>query len=165
MNISTGYKRFFCKKTVFGSLLMLGGALLLIPATSSASDYRSSASYKVYGEYQFPRLGVFGFGISNPYTSRRYNNHYYGGYNSHGYRGNRHSGRRAYKKGYAQGQRDAHHYGQSTNKRWLHRKKQSYSSPGHSGHSNRGGHGNGRFSTRSHNGHSGHTANRRSGHH
>jgi len=156
MKSLTGYRAFPVRKAVLGSLL-LGGMLMLVPATSKASDYQSSVSYRVYSSDSAARLQVFGFGISNPYTSRQYRNRYLADYNRRVYQHNGQSNRRAYKKGYAHGQRDAHGYGQSVNKRWLQNKKNSYRGLGHQGFS----HGNGHFSSGSHRGHAGHNPGRR----
>lgn len=156
MKSLTGYRAFPVRKAVLGSLL-LGGMLMLVPVTSKASDYQSSVSYRVYSNDSVARLRVFGFGISNPYTSRQYRNQYWGDYNRRGYQHNSHNNRRAYKKGYAHGQRDAHRYGQPVNKRWLQNKKNSYRGFGHQGSSHRNGH----FSSGSHRGHAGHNSGRR----
>jgi hypothetical protein len=157
----TIYRTFPVKKVVLGALLLLGGMCLLGPGTSSASDYHSTISYRVYSNDSFSKLRVVGFGISNPYTSRQYRNRYLGDYNRRVYQDNGQSNRRAYKKGYAHGQRDAHRHGQPINKRRLNNKKNSHRGFSHPGSS----HGNGHFSNGLSRGHAGHNSGRRSDHH
>ncbi|MEL0083617.1 MAG: hypothetical protein VW985_11350 [Gammaproteobacteria bacterium] len=82
-----------------------------IPATGHAGH--GGNNYRVYSGHRLPTVQVFSYGISNPYSSRRYrsNRHYH---NRHGSKqGIHHRGfqkkksyRRGFKQGYRQGIRD-----------------------------------------------------------
>ena len=120
-------KKFYTQFVGASGLILL----LLVPGASNASDVRySSIGFQVYSGYNVPSVRLFGFGISNPYTSRRHRNHSYGGaYSHYGWGGNRHG----YQHGYKQGHRNNH----SVNKQWLRRKSQGHHDSRRSGHNGR----------------------------